>query len=134
MQGFTLMELMIIVVIVGILATLAYPSYDNFIRRARMEEAKARIMDKARSMERLYATARTFNSTNPGQQASAPVSTDFFDITFAQDSPKADSYEIIARPSARNSRETKGIYYNSIGIMNRCNIDSDGKTSNCEQY
>ncbi|MBH5330016.1 prepilin-type N-terminal cleavage/methylation domain-containing protein [Eikenella sp. S3360] len=131
-QGFNLIELMISIVILAVLAAMAYPSYDSFVRKARMEEAKARIMDKARSMERFYTVHRTFK--DPDSPVSAPVSTDFFNITFVNDSMKSDSYEIIARPSAKNPRETKGIYYNSIGILNRCDIDNDGNTTNCEQY
>lgn len=42
--GFTLIEIMVVAVIVAILATIAYPSYQSSIRKAKRSEGHAALM------------------------------------------------------------------------------------------
>jgi len=53
--GFTLVELMIVVVVVAILASIALPSYQEYIRRSRRAEAQALLNDAAARQERYRA-------------------------------------------------------------------------------
>ena len=43
-QGFTLIELMIVVAIVGILSAIAYPSYAEYIRKGHRADARAGLL------------------------------------------------------------------------------------------
>jgi type IV pilus assembly protein PilE len=50
--GFTLIELLIAVAVVGILATVALPSYQDYIRRSKRADGRALIQTAAFAQER----------------------------------------------------------------------------------
>jgi type IV pilus assembly protein PilE len=55
-DGFTLIELMIVVVIATILISIAVPSYMQQIRQSRRTEAKTALLDAAGREERYFST------------------------------------------------------------------------------
>lgn len=59
-QGFTLIELMIVVAIVGILAAIAYPSYTEYVRRAARADAQGALTSLAAAMERWFSDNNTY--------------------------------------------------------------------------
>ncbi|WP_457674550.1 type IV pilin protein [Thiolapillus sp.] len=61
-NGFTLVELMIVVAIIGILAAIAYPSYIDSVRKARRSDGTAALMNAAQKLEAYYARNATYAS------------------------------------------------------------------------
>jgi len=64
-QGFTLIELMIVVAIIGILAAVAIPMYSDYVHRAHISEGLTLSSEaKAKVME-YYLSNNSFPADNP---------------------------------------------------------------------
>ena len=65
-RGFTLIEVMIVVAIVGILATIAYPSYRDYVVRGNIPEATSELAARQVQAEQFFQDNRTYEgATNP---------------------------------------------------------------------
>jgi len=59
-NGFTLIEMMVVVMIIGILAAIAYPSYQEYVLRGYRSEGMALLNDAAARQERYYAQTNNY--------------------------------------------------------------------------
>ena len=71
-KGFTLAELLVAIAIIVVLAVVAYPLYNNYVKKARLSEAHQALMDNAQALERHYANHGNFK-TNSTQWLDLPI-------------------------------------------------------------
>lgn len=77
-RGFTLIEMMIVVAIIGILAAIAYPSYDEYVKRGNRTEGQAFLSDVAARQERYFSQNNAYitdvaNIAKLGVTANSPT-------------------------------------------------------------
>ena len=59
-MGFTLIELMITVAIIGVLGAIAYPSYQDSVRKSRRAEGRSAMMEVLQQQERYMTQNNTY--------------------------------------------------------------------------
>lgn len=71
-QGFTLIELMVVVAIVGVLAAVAYPAYREHIARSRRAQAITVLTSAQQWMERFYTENFRYDKNSSGVAVTHP--------------------------------------------------------------
>jgi len=70
--GFSLIELMIVVAVIVVIASIAIPSYGDYVRRGRIADATAALSDTRVKLEQFFLDNRTYVGF-----ANCPTSTTF---------------------------------------------------------
>lgn len=107
-RGFTLIELMIAVAVLGIIAAIAYPSYQEQIRKTRRSDAKAALMDAAAKAERHYTQFGNYGGTIP---IPATSENGYYTITLtAATTASPQTYSITATRAGQQANDKCGNY------------------------
>ena len=103
-DGFSLIELMVVVAIIAIIASVALPSYNEHLRTSRRAAGAACLSQAAQQMERFYTTNLTY--TGAPAPVCDPDTAEFYGIAAA--TPDARSYTLTVTPQGRQSGDRCG--------------------------
>lgn len=142
-NGFTLIELMIVIAIIALLTAIAVPSYNEYIRRSYRADAKNTLVAIAQRLEQNYTLTGSYAATQTavpindaylttpwGLGQTPPSGTARYNMTFINAAPSATTYTLVATPFSAQVGDTcgsltldyrnlRGVVINNVTYANR---------------
>lgn len=109
-QGFTLIELMIVVVVIAVVIAVAIPGYQAYLERGRRGEAVTALMRLAQAQERFIVVHGYYAPSLGGSMASgdglgwSDGASVFYQLTLER--PTEVTYELSAQPQGAQTADT----------------------------
>ncbi|WP_404299874.1 type IV pilin protein [Alicycliphilus denitrificans] len=129
-QGFTLIEVMIVVAIVGILSAIAYPNYTEYVRRGHRAEARAGLLQAAQWLERAATATGTYPAKAAFPANLAKVPNDRYDIGYEPNGNPVIGFTLTATPKGAQATDKCGNYT----LTNTGLRGANGKTAGQSGY
>jgi len=95
-QGFTLIEIMIVVAILGILTALVYPSYQRYVDQSRRTDGRVGLLDNAQRLERCFTLQNSY--ANCAGTINANTENRFYTISSVDADLGATTFTLLATP------------------------------------
>ena len=108
-KGFTLIELMITVAVISILAAVAYPSYQEHVRKSRRAEAQSVLMNIGTRQQQMLLDTRSYAATSAALNVAVPPQvTANYTITVSAPASTPPSFTATATPQGSQLNDKCG--------------------------
>lgn len=140
-QGFTLIEMMIVVAIIGILATIALPAYNGYIERGYQSQAHTELVNINTQIKAAAVKNPSWSNTKFKEELEKLVRNYSGDAQVAEkygytlnlpDNSKPRVYRLLATPKS-SSGYNRSVWMDSAGTAYKCDTTaaaSDFKKNN----
>ncbi len=108
-RGFTLVELMIVIAIIGLLASIGYPAYANFVKKADRADGIDSLLSLAGRMEEFYLNDDTYANATVADATSSDGL-----YTMAITTKDGFAYSLTATP-VKGDSDCGNLTLNSLG-------------------
>ena len=133
-QGFTLIEIMIVVAIIAVLAAVAYPSYERYIVKTKRTDMMSEMQNIASEIESRKLAQGSYSAISAGVKTDFSTAyprqgTQLYDVTITD--PLVAKWIITAAPKPNSKMTNDGILtLNYQGIKCRGSVCGSGKEWN----
>jgi len=103
--GFTMVELLVAVAIIGLLASIAFPSYLEYVKKGRRAAAQSHLMDVAQHQQQYLLDTRTYAADLASLNLTTPSDVSSYytiSITVGDGAPPA--FTVTATPAAGSAQ------------------------------
>jgi type IV pilus assembly protein PilE len=125
MQGFTLVELMLVVTVIGILAAIVFPNYQEYVMRSNRTEGIALLNDAAARQERYFAQNNAYADTTAKLgYASNQSPNKMYTLSIEDVAAGTSAYTLTVTPT-RTDAKCGNLSINQVGAKDKTGTASD---------